>query len=462
MRVRTMNKRMIMLMAAALALLSAAAGQISFTGGSIDSYHVIEVQPAMTTGLNMIYVIYDTQGVSMTYTASSNETVTWQSFESRGGGYAEPVTGITRVGNVTTLHQVLGDMGYIITEGTTPNYVWVVNYADHRMELNDMFFDNEESCDLLKFNIDAEPDIPYYTITGVHQLLDRELTLHYNNLEWNATSYSWEEVEVTDTFPSLDQVVIDPPLCSTGFKLKGDRYLKEWNLPMQEIDVDIEYYEPRAVSCHAEAYQDFRGNPNEKGNDANVLGGSAPCHIVFTGYPTSGVTFSEWQMATDDNFENIIMRFPINQPVEEHVEEYTFENEGTFYMRYHVAHGSCEAFTEDDEVFRITVGVQDLQCPNFFSPGTTPRVNDKWMVSYQSLIEFHCWIFNRWGNLVFEFTDPGEGWDGTYRGKQVDPGVYYYVITYTGSDGVKRKKSGDINILHYIGTSGTETDNGGL
>ncbi|MBQ4034994.1 MAG: gliding motility-associated C-terminal domain-containing protein, partial [Paludibacteraceae bacterium] len=32
-------------------------------------------------------------------------------------------------------------------------------------------------------------------------------------------------------------------------------------------------------------------------------------------------------------------------------------------------------------------------------------------------------IFNRYGQMIFEGND---GWDGTYRGVLVDPGVYYY------------------------------------
>ena len=47
------------------------------------------------------------------------------------------------------------------------------------------------------------------------------------------------------------------------------------------------------------------------------------------------------------------------------------------------------------------------------------------------------------------FTDPAEGWDGTYRGKLVPPGVYYYVIKATGTDGQEYKLAGDINILKY-------------
>jgi hypothetical protein len=60
---------------------------------------------------------------------------------------------------------------------------------------------------------------------------------------------------------------------------------------------------------------------------------------------------------------------------------------------------------------------------------------------------------------VREFTDPSSGWDGTYHGKLVDTGVYFYVVTATGSDGVKYKKRGDISILRYKkGAAGTSSD----
>lgn len=70
-------------------------------------------------------------------------------------------------------------------------------------------------------------------------------------------------------------------------------------------------------------------------------------------------------------------------------------------------------------------------------------------VSYKSLIDFECHIFNRWGQKMTEFTDPASGWDGTYKGKTVPAGVYYYVIRATGADGKEYKLSGDINIVRY-------------
>ena len=64
-------------------------------------------------------------------------------------------------------------------------------------------------------------------------------------------------------------------------------------------------------------------------------------------------------------------------------------------------------------------------------------------------MQFHCWIFNRWGNKIIEFSDPSQGWDGRYRGKLVDTGVYYYVIEARGADGKNYKLKGDINIIRY-------------
>ena len=160
-------------------------------------------------------------------------------------------------------------------------------------------------------------------------------------------------------------------------------------------------------------------------------------------------------MATDPEFENIILQYNQDEV------DYVFDEWGTYYMRYRVANadGSCEAF---GTTYTINISESALDCPNFFSPGTTEGVNDIWMVSYKSIIEFHCWIFNRWGTLIYEFTDPGGGWDGRYRGRLVDPGVYYYVITAKGSDGVPHNKRGDITILRYNKRGGgTSTGEGG-
>ena len=456
-----MNKRMISLMAAALALLSAS-GQLTFTG--IGQYPVIEVTPDLSmTGLHKIYVVYDTDGVGMTYTSATGNRPTWVSYDSQNWGYPDTISTLWN-GYTLTLPQVIPDKGYKIDDGNSPFYFWVVNYADHYLELNDMFYNDAVPCNLITFNIDGYADaIPYYTIHGHRQVLDRDIHLTYNTLVWDDSTH-WQEKEMIESFAALDQAVeIIPPLCNTAITLSGDRFLKEWGL---EQSIEGDYYNTQAVGCGSTAYLpdvlDENGNPTKL--EGEITGGSAPLRVVFTGYPTDAVVYRVWEFATDIDFEDVVLQYNQDEM------EYTFLDATTYYVRYKVANasGDCENY---GDVYTINVSESQLgsgprgDIPNIFSPGTTEGVNDVWKIPYKSLVEFHCWIYNRWGNLVYEYTDPDGGWDGYYRGKLVDTGVYYYVVTATGSDGQKYKKRGDISILRYKkGANGTSggMEGGGL
>ena len=446
-----MNKRMIMLMAAVLALLSASS-QVTFSGGDAGIYTPKEIVLSNNhSSLNKIYVLHNTDGVSMTFNSSTGERATWNSYYYRNGNLVmDTITDIRWDGMGTTLNRVIPNIGYKITEGTTPFHCWVVNYADYEMELNGMSLSDDSSCDLLSFIIDGHADPIYYDeLEGNRKLLDREIMLSYKTLVWNDNTESWGETVVIDTFPSLAQgISIAPPLCDTKFTLTGDRFLKEW--PIDEKTYEIEY-SAKAVNCVSTAYYlDDQGNYllDEQGNkvklDGELSGGSAPVRILFSGDHTDGVAYSLWEIARDQNFEDVILQFYQKEV------DYTFMETGDYYVRYMVANddGSCKSY---GDTYTINVGVSELQIPNIFM--------EMWRVSYKSLVEFHCWIFNRWGNLVYEYTDPAGGWDGTYRGKPVDTGVYYYVVTALGSDGKKHNRSGDINVLNH---KGTRTPEGGM
>ena len=254
-------------------------GQVTFTG--VDAYHVIEVTPATGTGLDKIYVVHNTNGVGMTYHSASGEPAIWYSYDSRGADYAEEITGISCDSSVTSLSQVLPNSGYIIVDGNERYCCWVVNYADYYLELNDMFISNEEPCSLMSFRVDGYgPKITYTTIDGHTRVLDREIKLAYNTLEWDDDYAWWSEKEVIESFESFDDVLaIEPPLCNTCFALTGDCFLQAWGL---ENSVESEYYQTQAVGCSSTAeQQDYSMDVLSDGFE-----GWAPCHIVFTGYPT--------------------------------------------------------------------------------------------------------------------------------------------------------------------------------
>ena len=134
----------------------------------------------------------------------------------------------------------------------------------------------------------------------------------------------------------------------------------------------------------------------------------------------------------------------VNQLETQHV----FREEGTQYIRFMCADasGKCESY---GPTYTVNIGTSVLECPNAFSPGASEGVNDEWKVSYKSIIDFECHIFNRWGTKMCSFTDPSQGWDGKYNGKVVPAGVYFYVIKAKGADGKEYKLSGDINVINY-------------
>jgi gliding motility-associated-like protein len=89
--------------------------------------------------------------------------------------------------------------------------------------------------------------------------------------------------------------------------------------------------------------------------------------------------------------------------------------------------------------------------PNAFSPNGD-GVNDDFRVYGSGFPGFHLLVFNRWGGLVFETTDPNDGWDGTFSGKPVDPGVYVYYINVEFFSGIapedySKFKKGSVTLI---------------
>ena len=431
-----------MLMVAALALLSARGQEVGFTNWG--TYEPIEITLSDNqTSLNKIFVVYDTDGVGMTYKANTNNPVLWINYERRGGVlYTDTLRNIIYNGLYSRLPQVGSNTGYCIVEGTATHYYWVVNYAEYYLDLYDMSISNDNPCDLISLHVDGHADPIVYYELNERKILDREIKLKYNTLVF--ADDHWEEKAVIDTLASLTPTIeIAPPLCNTEFQLWGDRFLEHWNIAPDPLNSD--YYQTEAVSCTTRAVQEKHGVYTELEHE--IMDCSAPAHIVFTGYPTDAVVYRVWEMARDPLFEDVFLQYNQDEV------DYIFDESGTYYMRYTVANasGTCQK----SDVYTISVDVSWLplpqEIPNVFSPGTTPGVNDVWRVRSKSLIEFHCWIYNRWGNLIYEYTDPDGGWDGTYRGSYVDTGVYYYVLTATGSDGKPHERRGDITVMRYKG-----------
>lgn len=440
------------LLAAATALsFHAADGEVLFVGD--EAHKVFVEEPSKSTGLNNVFVVYDTKMTRMQYVAADESAkVTWYKFGQMGGAYAEEIAGISLAGKVTTLNEVVPNSGYIIEEGDKRSYYWVVNYSDYRLHLQSIEFENEGDCGTAVLNVEGSgEDIVYYTINGGLKKLDRAMELKYESLEWSAENSLWQTVEQTENLEGFKaRISLPGSLCSTMYTLSGDRFLTFWQ---ERLSVSSGMSPASALAVEAVVAQETTTADNMKGNgdDTERLGGSAPATISFNGYATEAATHCEWQMSHSADFENVEEQYTESELTK------TFNEAGTTYWRF-VANNDVRDCVAESEIYTVSIGESSLQCPNAFSPGTTEGVNDEWKVSYSSIVKFRCWIFNSWGVQLCELTDPSQGWDGKYKGKVVNPGVYYYVIEAEGSEGKKYKLKGDINIVGLKNDAKTSSD----
>lgn len=84
--------------------------------------------------------------------------------------------------------------------------------------------------------------------------------------------------------------------------------------------------------------------------------------------------------------------------------------------------------------------------PNAFSPNKDGN-NDKLYVRGPFIESFVFRVYDRWGELVWETTNLTEGWDGTLRGKLLDPDVYDYYLQATCVGGLENIIKGNVTLI---------------
>ncbi len=73
--------------------------------------------------------------------------------------------------------------------------------------------------------------------------------------------------------------------------------------------------------------------------------------------------------------------------------------------------------------------------PNAFSPNGDYN-NEIFKIKVTDFVSFRLLIFDRWGEKLFESSHPDIGWDGTFRGILLQPGVYVYYLDIKFIEGV--------------------------
>ena len=168
--------------------------------------------------------------------------------------------------------------------------------------------------------------------------------------------------------------------------------------------------------------------------------GQAPLSVSFRANPQDMEGLDptyEWHFRMEGESKDFMVRYEENT-------DYTFTKAGKTYVTLYANLGNEE---RDSSRICVTISESKLLMPNAFTPNGDTH-NDVYKAKeYQSIVEFHAYIFNRWGQKLFEWTNPAEGWDGNYNGSPVKEGVYFVVVKARGADGIVYNIRKDVNLL---------------
>ncbi len=84
--------------------------------------------------------------------------------------------------------------------------------------------------------------------------------------------------------------------------------------------------------------------------------------------------------------------------------------------------------------------------PNAFTPNGDDK-NEVFKIYGHTIASTGLQIFNRWGEMVYSGDGYKDGWDGTYKGKPLNTGVYVYRALITKNSGLTVTLQGDLTLI---------------
>ncbi|MEZ5172305.1 MAG: gliding motility-associated C-terminal domain-containing protein [Bacteroidia bacterium] len=101
----------------------------------------------------------------------------------------------------------------------------------------------------------------------------------------------------------------------------------------------------------------------------------------------------------------------------------------------------------------ITISIDtlcnELFIPNVFSPAAGGHENNDCFRVYgaECIVEMSLTVYDRWGEKVFETTNKNDCWDGTFRGRDQNTGVFIYYLSARTIEGETINRQGNVTLL---------------
>lgn len=313
--------------------------------------------------------------------------------------------------------------GYMVKVGDERDVFWVFDYEQLRPVVSQV--DAELSCENTVLSlVGTLPEMQYTRLNGQRTTIARMCNITYMDAMWDNESESWvDSVAVSEQELAQTMTVAASPV-ATDFAI-SDPLAERLGVSVDTLFTPV--YEPVALKAHPLTITTTRGKQGEQSNEVNrpytpedVLNMSAPLEVLFK---SNGLNADYYQWKLYKGSELMLTRSDA-----EH--RYTFMDKGNYRAVVAISNSQCQL---DSVEFTISISESLLLVPNVFTPNGD-GANDEFRVAYRSIKEFHCWVYNRWGHLVYKWDDPAKGWDGTINGRPAAEGAYFYVIRALGTD----------------------------
>jgi len=126
--------------------------------------------------------------------------------------------------------------------------------------------------------------------------------------------------------------------------------------------------------------------------------------------------------------------------------QHEYANEGAYQVSLSVSNSfGCTAMANLSKLIPVS-SVPEVFIPNTFTPNGDGK-NDGFRVFGEGISLENLSIYNQYGNLVYESSELKDVWDGTYNGKEVPQGSYYYTAIIIDYLGEKYSREGTVTLI---------------
>lgn len=319
--------------------------------------------------------------------------------------------------------------GYMVKVGAERDVFWVFDYEQLRPTIS--LIEAELDCERTMLHLEGElPKISYTRLSGKQMTYPRNCHVEYMSAAWSEDTEMWVDSVAIEELTLEQEMTVAASPVATDYAI-SDMLAEQLGVAADTLRSPV--YQPVALKAHPITITTTRGKQGEMSNEVNrpyspddVLNMSAPLEVLFKANGLNA-EYYQWKLYKGSSLM-------LTRSDAEH--RYTFTDKGNYRAVVAISNSHCQL---DSVEFTISVSESMVVVPNVFTPNGD-GTNDEFRVVYRSLKEFHCWVYNRWGHLVYEWSDPAKGWDGTIGGRPAAEGAYFYVIRALGTDADENAK----------------------